>query len=476
MAKYLYGLSVQGIQEFIFTTNELKSIIGASEIIKNINEDIKVKFEENIIINAAGNVKLIFDESDKSTLEAHVLDFPKKIKQNAFGITISQAVVKFDNGGLKKAFVKLEINLSMQRNKNDLPLDMSINILKLAPKSAKPVVDKDMDTATRQKIMKAEEKSLSGIIPKNKKNKTAIIHADGNGLGVMIASMSKNLKSDEEIIRAFKTFSQNLENATDLAYANATKGIDEKHIRKVILGGDDMTIICNANIALDFTKTFLSEFEEQTKAIFKNNGLTACAGIAYCNHKYPFHYAVNLAEELCSYSKKHSKAINKDIAPSSLMFHNIQSANFTEFGEYIKKELTLNEHSKNDTVYLNYGPYFVLSQENYSTIDSFVYLTEAFKAKGSPVGRLREWLTILGQNAHAAKERLLRINEMMTLREDIYKKKALENCFRHFNQAISLEDLTFNRQAKKYTPMGDVIAHLSVTDYDIVDDTKECKA
>jgi len=33
---YLYGASVQGIQSFIFETNELKNIVGASEIIEKI--------------------------------------------------------------------------------------------------------------------------------------------------------------------------------------------------------------------------------------------------------------------------------------------------------------------------------------------------------------------------------------------------------------------------------------------------------
>ena len=33
---YLYGASVQGIQDFIFQTNELKDIVGASELVAEI--------------------------------------------------------------------------------------------------------------------------------------------------------------------------------------------------------------------------------------------------------------------------------------------------------------------------------------------------------------------------------------------------------------------------------------------------------
>ena len=33
---YLYGASIQGIQDFIFKTNKLQEIVGASEIVKGI--------------------------------------------------------------------------------------------------------------------------------------------------------------------------------------------------------------------------------------------------------------------------------------------------------------------------------------------------------------------------------------------------------------------------------------------------------
>ena len=36
MSNYLYGASIQGIQEFIFRTNKLREITGASEIINSI--------------------------------------------------------------------------------------------------------------------------------------------------------------------------------------------------------------------------------------------------------------------------------------------------------------------------------------------------------------------------------------------------------------------------------------------------------
>lgn len=60
--KYLYGVAVHGIQEFIFNTSKLKEIIGASELVERICTDVFGKYAERgeNIIRAAGNVKFLF--------------------------------------------------------------------------------------------------------------------------------------------------------------------------------------------------------------------------------------------------------------------------------------------------------------------------------------------------------------------------------------------------------------------------------
>jgi len=457
MKKYIYGASVHAIQEYIFTTNELKSIVGASNIIKNINTFIEQNYKNHIIINAAGNVKLIFNK--KEEFEDLVKNFLKQTRQNAYGLKISQAVVSFESGNLKSALNELESKLYIQRNKPQLPLDTTINIIKNTKKTAKPMVEDGKDKATKQKEI---ANATSANMPKNAKNKTAIIHADGNSLGAMIASMSAKLKTDEEVLKAYKTFSTNLQLATQKAFDIAKDGI--KNIREIILGGDDVTVICNADDALSFSESFLVAFEKQTKEVFKNDGLTACVGIAFANYKYPFHYALSLAESLCSYAKTHSKEImqkqNLSLAPSSLMFHNIQSSNFIDFDNYIEKELTLTNDK--ETIHLNYGPYFVDEQKGYATITSFKHLSHALMLKESPMSRYREWLTILGKNSTQAKERMQRIDTMLELKNEVYRKKSLVNAINNFNKDLKTDEMLLKRGEKLFTPIQDIDTYLSV--------------
>ena len=148
----------------------------------------------------------------------------------------------------------------------------------------------------------------------NKKNKLAVIHADGNGLGVLVKNLVEAVKKSDDA-EAIAKFSEALDKATKEAFVNAKEktkialGKDNLKIKELILSGDDMTAVCDADIALEFTKNFIEEFEILTdiaKPDIKRK-LTMCAGIAYCNEKFPFHYAVKLAEDLCSVAKKHSK-------------------------------------------------------------------------------------------------------------------------------------------------------------------------
>lgn len=474
MANYLYGASVQGIQEFIFKTNQLQEIVGASEIVKSLEKeflDFSDIDKSNILLNAAGNIKAIF--TDKIKLEKVVKEFPKKIMQKAYGITISQAVVEMtgDFTEQQEAIKELEKRLKIQRNKPSIVLDLSINIMELAPKTARPKVEKDMDKSTKQKrdayaLWFKEQKNDDREFEKSKelsyisngKNKLAVIHADGNGLGQLIPTLSN-----------ISEFSLALEKATTEAYEEAKKSIKDDKIRKIILGGDDLTVICDATYALEFTKVFLGKFEELSKSYTKH-ALTACAGIAYCNEKYPFHYAVSLAEALCSATKKHAKVINKDLAPSSLMFHNIQSSNFQSWEKFVKDELTI--QNDKETIRCDFGPYY-LKQEGQPSIEDFTNTVQAYAKDGSPISRLRNWMSELSKSSQSAENLLKRINEMI-IESGKWRCEVMDNNLKKINPQLCNQALIIQKDKEKdchgvekelqKTPIYDVLQILSVTE------------
>jgi len=456
MSKYLYGASIQGIQEFIFETNKLKEVIGASELVKKIEEEVKCDDGE-VLLNAAGNVKILFN--GKNEAKEFFKTLPKKVSQSAYGITVSQAVVEISGDYPDESeFLELEKRLKAKRNRPSIPLDYKLSIIDKAPKTAKSAYKKDkedtyLDVASKQKREAAENvKSEYDNFEKlaNSKNKIAVIHADGNGLGVIVPVIAKE--------KLLKEFSQKLDDATKRAYEKAAEGI--KKIRKVILGGDDLSVVIDADYALKFTRDFLENFEKETenflsKGKFAKLGikkLTACAGIAISNVKYPVYYSYALAEELTSYAKKLSKSRNIKNPPSSLMFHNIQSGNFRDFDEIRQRELSVTDE-EGKSVDFCFAPYYLGETPK---IDDFIEICMLFFEKDSPSAKFREWLKSLAYSRDYSEITLSRINEMSASKWENYKNadEVLRRLGVSFEKPV-------NEEGK--TPMYEIIEIVSNT-------------
>lgn len=478
MNSFLYGFSATKLQDFIFKTNILQEIIGASEIIKSIDslgKDLQDFFGKNnislnknpeIILASAGNLRAIFD--DEADLQKVVLHLPKLIAMKSYGLGIAQVVVKYD-GDYASATSLLESKLKIARNKLDFPLDFSHCILKHNPKTAFPQSPntqsddkyRKIDKSTLQKLQAFDNKSNPNSINelaklKNAKNKIALIYADGNALGNIVRALSK----DE-----MKSFSTTLDNATKESFAKSCTNIKDKYgeikIREVICGGDDLVVVCNADIALDFAKAFLGHFENLTQNIHKNQNLTACAAIAFFNHKYPIHYALKLAKDLCKEAKIRSKALDLTNPPSSLMFHNIQSSAVQSFSAFIDDELSLGKNqSKENIVRLDFGAYFLHSQSRATipTIEHLLSLVQIFRDENAPTSRLRQWLSMLDSSKNLADNELKQIAKIYAN----FAKKH-DSAFKNLHKDLSLSNLIIQKDGFSKTPIYDIISLISNT-------------
>ena len=480
MEKYLYGASVQGIQGFIFQTNQLDDISGASELVENIctkmfKEMVGEGFNEksNAVIMAAGNVKYVFDTREQC--EHVVRNFPRKVQECAPGITFSQAVVKFDDEKhFEKAVEELEKKLKTQRNLHQTPLELGVLGCQRAAKTGMPVVKiwngEELDAATYAKrvarkdcgnklhiksfwgkkqdagkdLKLEDELDIKDLTGKN--DWIAIVHIDGNGLGKVVQQLGKDRKK-------FYQFSTLLDQATTKAANEAFKVIEETHgfsynklpICPVVLGGDDLTAIIRGDLALPYAKKFITEFERETsqgemKALLSKanmNKLTACGGIAYIKASFPFYYGYKLAEELCHAAKTDAKAINKENVPSCLMFHKVQDSFVQSYKDIKARELELKPKDDGKDKAANngqntsatpkktlcLGPYYLDEQVGYHTISELEdMVNELGKAENEGLkAGVRQWLSLIHENEAAAAQRLQRLESLTS------NKKLLHN-------------------------------------------------
>lgn len=465
MEHYLYGFTIHSIQSYIFQTNKLKEIAGASELVEQICTTLFAKMigkdfddlqdDKLAIRNAAGNIRYIF--TDEAICRRVVKYFPKLIFETAPGITFSQAVVKIMEPPSSSDFGLLEKKLTAQRNNPMRPIDLGFVAIKRSPRTGLPSVEKkivlgeivnnDQSTKLKQNIIDNHKTTnrvnfaffgkeiKDDLIPidiekiTSSKNQDyswlAIIHADGNNMGQALQNMGNEVDGSKSYSLVSKKFSFILDQSTKTsahnAYLKTIDGVilnlkDKIPFRPIIIGGDDLTIICRADLALTFTKAYLEEFEEQTRLNFSEtnlnslkNGLTACAGIAFIKVNYPFHYAVNLAEELCSYAKKiaKSKVASNSLTPSCLLFHKVQDSFVESYNDIIERELT----AQTSLCRFDFGPYYTSEKMGSLSIQKLFENVDHFDCKeGNAIkSGLRQWLTDLHYNKDAAKQRMNRL-------------------------------------------------------------------
>lgn len=474
---YLYGLTVQGIQSYIFSTNKLKEIIGASEIIEKLCtkwffDFLKVDKKEKGIyhLNAAGNIRF---QTDKTTAQRIFKEFHFELLKKAPGVPFSQAVIEIEDNKEYEAIQKLDRALRGQRNQPLFNSDLGVMVRqKYRPtgnfaclKNTKVKDDnKNVDVVTSAKYDHSDATSLTGkikidsptlkyptefseIAKGSKHSWLAVIHIDGNGMGNIIKSILKgdNKNNKEKKGKKFEKlqeFSIDVGKCTLKAFITAIKEVvlpygikgDDSEltlpIRPLIIGGDDVTTIIRADLALEFTRVYLKAFEKETKEaeLHNKSKITACAGIAYVKEKFPFHYSAHLAEELCVYAKNKS-----DRKASCVQFHKVQDSIIDGY-----KEITARELSTSNQNFVN-GPYYLdkyVDKNHISTLTKEVF---SLKDENSPKNGMREYIDASFNNPAMATILMSRMQEKYKKYKKLLDRKE---AYIDFHTLLSIDTKT----------------------------------
>lgn len=266
----------------------------------------------------------------------------------------------------------------------------------------------------------------------------AVVHADGNGLGEVFLNFGEYVENNRDYVDKYRKFSIALDICTEKAFLSALETFETEKdnlipIIPLILGGDDLTVICDGKFALKFTEKFLLNFECETQSNDNLEGiipkiakkaldverLSACAGVAIIKPHFPSSVAYQLAEHLMQSAKNVKKKIvnsktDKPYPCSALDFHILYDSSNVELDQIRGKLEIENEKEKN---LLHTRPYVVTDIQNIQ------------EAKGKDWAEFHQWENLIDKVktliSHQDGKRQLPNSQMHDLRVGLFLGRKL---------------------------------------------------
>ncbi|MFE1412233.1 hypothetical protein ACFW6F_15705 [Streptomyces sp. NPDC058746] len=285
------------------------------------------------------------------------------------------------------------------------------------------------------KLAGTEPRALKRVVKylAEKAEWVGVVYADGNGLGDVFGSLDACVTDPGNRCYAdtLRSFSAAVQAAAKAAFAEAVdvlgeegaglgqKGEGPVPVLPLILGGDDLMVICEGAWALPFTATYLRAFERHTAGSpqisgalarrGKGPGLSACAGVAIVKAHFPFAVAHTLAYDLMAEEAKQVKVRVQGVPCSALSFHVLYDSSSADLSRIRLRQTVAGAEETRLTA----QPYVV------SDFDS-----ESAWVEG------RRWSDLLGRvGAVAARgeegERLLPVSQLHDLREALFQGREV---------------------------------------------------
>ena len=354
--------SIRSKQEYIFKTNKVLEIIGASENIARIWEfllktasennlkvrnsrekfdinEIKKEFEQNSLnvvelFCGGGNETLLID-SKENYLRLNRA-FSKKLISKYPGMIPMVVGIEVKGDEYSSDYRKLKLEEEKKKNVMEQPWNMFTVPFAMMDRNTFQPYSRVITIENKQVRMTDESysKYIVGrklrnsnndirffdemVTQKGKESLLAIVHADGNNMGYKIMGMLKDEKDYNKAIPLMRDFTNTtadcfevygeeaLKRCKERLLKENAKQINEKKLkesslsyRRIIRSGDDVTIICNGRFVMDYVKAYLDAVQNYQKDKGGKWGYSSCAGICIFHSHFPFSTAYSIAEQAC---------------------------------------------------------------------------------------------------------------------------------------------------------------------------------
>ncbi|OGW13129.1 MAG: hypothetical protein A3G93_03495 [Nitrospinae bacterium RIFCSPLOWO2_12_FULL_45_22] len=487
---YLVSLDTDKIHSYIFATDKLKEIRGASAILNDLNnsQEVKQRVEGagglRCIYAAGGAAKAIFGDKDKA--KKFILEERALYENESISATITGSIEETAEDELIQSFGKVNERGEKKLRKNkeskcinsqlyQLPYSKICKSCGLYPVSKRigddflcKSCEYKRNISGRNILYNAFTQWLGnnpvsywpvniaydnpediGDIGEESDNYIGLIYCDGNRMGQKIQGINNE--------KEFSTFSLEISRITKeeifRAVAENMKPIPKSGknyypFEFVLIGGDDVIVLVPGNRAIKVAHQFCKNFHLST--IQKNMEVSISAGVVIAHSKFPLFRLFTFSDDLLKSAKKLSNRLysNTPKENASVLDFALITTSSTNELDYIRdKELSYEE----GYVKLYQRPYRVLSSfPDSDDLTKLLLEVERFKQIPFPKNKLAQMYNSLFKGKGQAMYELL----LLKARLKPKVREVLDNFSREFN----LDKFPWKDENGEYsTPILDLI-------------------
>lgn len=515
MTIYVYLFTAQNIPSYILATNRLKEIVGGSELIENLTgsilDEVMDKVGANIQWSRRGDGTVYLFSSNANNIQRFASLWPLIVRQYAPDLEFIQTQGQANTA--TSAYAQAYSKLLSASNALVARLPLAPPLAKRSNRTGEPAIERTqqgeaVDAATWRKLnrkfwhsmnlskrldssstwanwplhftindIEAEDEKKFPFI--NENYNLGLIHVEVNNLHQLHTQLDMIIDLQLELyVELFKNFFKTISQAMQQAVQWATEQVllpNQYHgvypARPIILGQNYLTILVRSDLALEFTRCFLTKFSINSGncfQIFKQqfnlpqlpNRLTACAGIAYATVNQPLYLLHGLALSLCNHARKLATAQDKDHVPTSLSLHRVTTYFADDYTTILNRELTIGNLRQTLECYA------LEPNQGLPVLDNLLQLRELIGSKNMSQNSARELLGIVGINPAHAPNHYRRWREIMSERAGS-KLLSFDNLLFELGITGSSGDLPYSGSTMsklRSTPLGDIITLQSISD------------
>lgn len=366
----LTGIDVLGIQRYVFASNRLRDSVAASWLVHwaTASNGALDGSGGDVLLASGGGAILSFP--DEARAREFVARYTRRLYDKAPGLEVAVAHRTYNLGTLAAAIRDLTTDLAvskLERAPSVPQLGLSVTApCRITGLPATGLDPQEPMVPLSRRVLRWRNRDVRDkargrwerFLPdkgeydfpaeiddmgrtRGDTSLLGVVHIDGNGVGEQIVSWLNKCKEEGCTDEQVRTEMRQWSSAINILGEKALRAVVERVIaaiayeegrpwvkgsvanlafelkksgervllplRPVLLGGDDLTFLCDGRIALDLAETALGVFNTEVEHLGR---VTACAGVAIVPAHTPFDRAYELAESLCRSAKQRRREKN----------------------------------------------------------------------------------------------------------------------------------------------------------------------